>query len=485
MKIFIASFTIAKQGGIVEYTAAMLRAFRELGHEADVLELSHSGVSERAYQRKIEEMASGEWGKKRGFDSQSTGYQLDETTGYWRNNYYGFYLPPSNRICVWDSDAIERWRKRVEGADIILWNFMPTKTKTWERKGRKFDFWWRFFDLPSRVCQAFLVHDAYFDVRASNISAFKDKILFLGCAHIAAYQCCSHIGIPRTLLLNPRYIGEEERMPIVRMVDREIDVFAAHMFKPMKHMEQLIAALPYFSRHSPKKYNIRIAGTGIEYSYMTSPVKVKPCYICSRKSDPDLPERLDGKMSLWKRAERESGMDYWGQMSGADVNHFLRNTKLAVDPSWSEHYSHFCRTHINGFIIEAMLQGAYPVVRDYRGAGGRRGEEEIEDPLFEEIRAVVVPWNATPREFGEEMRRALEMSPKKFMRDTLYNFEMAKNLFNAKNNAREIIRICEGGRKLVEREMERGEDSESVKKITDELMEGYFGIELPIEWETD
>ena len=478
MNILFADFTISKYGGIVEYVAGMLKAFKALGHNVDVAQLSPSSVSQKTYDKKVSEFESGEHQRKIKFHSQAGGYEKDETLGYWRNNYYGYFLPPSNRIGVYEKDAVIRWKNFALKFDIILWNFMPTKSSAWDKKGVKFNFWWKFFDLPSSVKMAFMIHDAYFDIRASNISAFKDKILFLGCAHLAAYQCCANIGIPRSLLLNPRYIDDDARMPIKAMQRRTQDFFAAHMFKSMKHMEEFIAAIPYLN----KAFDVKIAGTGIEMNYMTSPTKTKQQYMCTLKRDPDLPKKLDGKISLWNRAVK-FGMEYMGQMAGTDVQDMLLNTKFAVDPSWSDHYSKYCRTHINGFIIEAMLKGAYPVLRDYRGLSKESVENEIYDPLYENIRAIIVPWNATPKEFGLALQKAATMSPKKFLKDTLHNFELVRELFNSKKNAEEIIRLCKGGRKRVRKELECGTDSDNVKRITSDIMENFYGIELPIEWE--
>ena len=474
MKVIIATFSISKQGGIVEYVAAMLKAFRDLGCEVGLAELSPTTTTQSQYDKKVAEFESGEHQRKIKFQSQAGGYQKDEVTGYWRNNYYGYFLPPNNKIGVYEPDALEHWNKLVSDVDIILWNFMPTKSSAWERKDKQFNFWHKFFDLPDSIKQVFLVHDAYFNVRASNISALKDKILFMGCAHIAAYQCCSEIGIPRSLLLNPRYIPQNAKMPV--NTKRKIDFFAAHMFKSMKHMEELIAAVPYIDEDAKKI----IAGTGIEYNYMTSPTKTKSNYMCSCKRDPDMPKEYDGQLSLWDRAEF-CGMEYRGQMSGADVIDTLQNTRFAIDPSWAEHYAQYCRTHINGFIIEAMLNGAYPVLRDYKGLSKT---ECGEDPLFENIRAIVIPWDATPKQFADALNKARKMPLAKFIADTKHNFELVKELFNATNNAAEIIDICSKGRKWVKQNLECGKDSETVKKITKDIMTDFYGIELPIEWET-
>ena len=105
--------------------------------------------------------------------------------------------------------------------------------------------------------------------------------------------------------------------------------------------------------------------------------------------------------------------------------------------------------------------------------------------LFENIKAVIVPWNATPKQFATALKEAREtITPKQFLQDTKHNFNLVVELFNAKRNAEEIVRLCKGGRKLVKEELERGEDSENVKRITKEIMTDFFGIDLPIEWES-
>ena len=483
MKILIADFEIAKYGGIVEHVAAKVKALKALGHEVDIVQLSPSQTTQKFYDKKIAEFKSGVFQNKIKINSQGGGYEYDEVTGYWRNNYYGFFLPPSNRIGVFEPDALQRWHKLVEDVDLIMWNFMPTKSSAWNREGVKFDFWWKFFDLPTdKVRQMFIVHDAYFDVRASNVTALKDKIMFLECAHIAAYQCCKNIGIPRTLLLNPRYLEDDEKMPVRMMNKRKTDFFAAHIFKSMKHVDDLIRAVPWLNQNSyDEKYSVKIAGSGIEQAYMVAPTKCKEPYKVSAKRDPDIHPSFYGQ-KIWDVGVKY-GMEYLGQISGEQVRENLLNAKFAVDPSWADHYANYCRTHINGFIIEAMLCGCYPVLRDYKGLV--KGGEEIYDPLFESIRAIIIPWDATPKQFAEALKEARRMSPAKYLRDTKYNFDLVYELFNAKTNMKEVLRIVRGGDKLVRKELECGRDSENVKRISSEIMEDFYGIELPIEWETD
>lgn len=479
MRILIADFEIAKYGGIVEHVTAKVKALKALGHVVDIAQLSAAATTQKTYDNKVKKFEDGTFSEGLKVNSQNGGYEYDEATGYWKNNYYGFFLPPSNRIGVFEKNALERWHNLVEKFDLIMWNFMPTKSSAWGKGD--FSFWWKFYDLPTdKIKQIFIAHDAYFDVRASNVTALREKILFIECAHIAAYRCCEHLGIPRTLLLNPRYLEEGARMPIKMMQKREIDFFAAHIFKSMKHVDDLIRAVPHFNQKS--EYSVQIAGSGIEQAYMVAPTKCKEPYKVSRKRDPDIDSEYLGQ-KIWDVAE-QYGMEYLGQISSEEVNRKLRNAKFAIDPSWAAHYSQYCRTHINGFIIEAMLNGCYPVLRDYRGL--MKGvDEDLYDPLFENINAIIIPWNATPKEFAKTLKKAERMSPAKYLKDTRENFALVHELFNAKNNMKEVIRLVKGGKKLVNKELEKGKDSPTVKKITKEIMEDFYHIDLPIEWETD
>ena len=479
MRILIADFEIAKYGGIVEHVTAKVKALKALGHVVDIAQLSAAATTQKTYDNKVKKFEDGTFSEGLKVNSQNGGYEYDEATGYWKNNYYGFFLPPSNRIGVFEKNALERWHNLVENFDLIMWNFMPTKSSAWGKGD--FSFCLKFYDLPTdKIKQIFIAHDAYFDVRASNVTALREKILFIECAHIAAYRCCEHLGIPRTLLLNPRYLEEGARMPIKMMQKREIDFFAAHIFKSMKHVDDLIRAVPHFNRKS--EYSVQIAGSGIEQAYMVAPTKCKEPYKVSRKRDPDIDSEYLGQ-KIWDVAE-QYGMEYLGQISSEEVNRKLRNAKFAIDPSWAAHYSQYCRTHINGFIIEAMLNGCYPVLRDYRGL--MKGvDEDLYDPLFENINAIIIPWNATPKEFAKALKKAERMSPAKYLKDTRENFALVHELFNAKNNMKEVIRLVKGGKKLVNKELEKGKDSPTVKKITKEIMEDFYHIDLPIEWETD
>ena len=216
MKIRFVHFEIAKYGGIVEEIENRLQSFKDQGHDVDIIRLTYNkSENEKRFKSQIKSLEDGSYFDKLKKDSQRGGMEKAEASGYWKNSYYGWVLPPfTNRIPVFSSDGLSMWRKAMEGVDLVFWSFMPTKTS--EAEG--FSGWWEYFDLPDTTEQVFIVHDGYFDKRSSWVTALKEKMRFLECVHLAAYHSCENIAIPRRLGLSPRMFPEKklgERLELV------------------------------------------------------------------------------------------------------------------------------------------------------------------------------------------------------------------------------------------------------------------------------
>ena len=151
LKIRICTFDIAKYGGIIQNVESRIKAFKEMGHDVDIIMLSYQKtISTSSFERKLKELESGKFQKDKDLKSQNGGYSKSPITGYWRNSYYGWHLPPvTNKIPVFHEDALKMFHDAVDDCDIVFWSFTPTKTN--EAKG--FDFWPKFFDLPKSVKQ--------------------------------------------------------------------------------------------------------------------------------------------------------------------------------------------------------------------------------------------------------------------------------------------------------------------------------------------
>lgn len=467
LKIRICTFDIAKYGGIVQNVESRVKAFKELGHDVDIIFLTYAKtLAESQYEKKLASLESGEFQSTKDNKSQYGGYTKSPITGYWRNSYYGWLLPPkTNRVPVFHEDALEMWHDAVDDADLLFWSFMPTKTK--EAKG--FDFWPKFFDLPKSVKQIMAVHDGYFDIRSSWVRYLSEKLTYLDCVHVSAYNSVQNIEIPRYLNFASRYIPE--KLPYKSIDDRPVDFFAAHVFKSMKKMEDILAFTPYLNDSS-----VWIGGSGIELYYMMFDGELKPKYTVTKKTDPDCKKKDIGK-SLWKRAEKH-GMEHMGFMSNEDVYFTLQNSKFAIDPSFSKHYAQYSNTHLNGFTIEAIINGSYPVLRDTRGLVPP--SVDIDDIIYDELRAIYVPWDATPKEFAEILNEAKNMSPKKYKKDIKHNFKLAKSLFDPNKNMQSVIDIAFSKKRV--KKLKIGTNSDRVIKDSEKVMTEFFNCQVPIEW---
>ncbi|MEO6683454.1 MAG: hypothetical protein ABIN48_11595, partial [Ginsengibacter sp.] len=185
LKIRICTFEIAKYGGMITNIEGRIRAFQEMGHDIDIIILSYQKtISHASYTRKLKDLESGKFQDTKELKSQNGGYSKSEITGYWRNSYYGWHLPPvTNKIPVFHEDGLKMWHDAVDDCDIVFWAFMPTKTSF----AKGFSTWPQFFDLPKNVTQIMGIHDGYFDVRSSWVRYLSSKIKYLDCAHVSAY----------------------------------------------------------------------------------------------------------------------------------------------------------------------------------------------------------------------------------------------------------------------------------------------------------
>ena len=467
MKIRFATFALAKYGGIIAHIEAKFKALKELGHDVDIIILEYAkNVNYNTYINKLEKLESGEFQDKLNIKSQNGGYYKSSVTNYWVNPYYGWLLKPNeNKIACLNEEGLNNWYKAVEDVDLIIWSFVPTKTS--ESKG--FNWWHKYFELPETTTQILSIHDGYYDMRNSWTNLLSNKIDFFECVHITSYNACQVFDIPRILNYDSRFIKKSVKK-LKPKKDRNIDFFAAHIFKSMKKMEDFILSVPYLSSSDMKI----IAGSGIELYYMMTDVKEKqkPKYTVSKKTDPDCLDKDIGE-SIWKRAE-EYDMEYLGLISNDEVDSILKNCKFAIDPSFSTHYAKYVNTHLNGFIIEAIINGAYPVLRNYR-------KDEVEnDFIFQNLKAVYIPYDATPKEFAEKLNEANNMSDEKFKSDITYNFNLAKDILNPVKNVSKILELVNDKEKI--KELKKGNSNTKLQLQSLDIMKDHFKYEFLPNW---
>lgn len=146
-----------------------------------------------------------------------------------------------------------------------------------------------------------------------------------------------------------------------------------------------------------------LAGGGIGMYYMTSQDKLKPAFIASKEYDPDIPETHVGQR-IWDLAI-SYGMAYHGYLTNTQREQFLSGAKFLIDPSWSKKYAGI-GDHINRTPIDGLIGGAVPIARNFGVATSVDGIGEFFKP---DRSYVMIPWDATPKQFAEIVNDAMNM----------------------------------------------------------------------------
>ena len=167
-------------------------------------------------------------------------------------------------------------------------------------------------------------------------------------------------------------------------------------------------------------------------------------------------------------------MEFLGLIDNDNVNFLLKNSKFAVDPSFCTHYAKYVNTHLNGFIIEAIVNGCYPILRNYR-------KDEVEnDFIFQELRAIYIPYDVSPKEFAKYLNDALKMDKKKYLRDIIHNFNLAKEILNPDSNMSEIVRLVEKPKRI--KNLEVGQSNSKINNDAMKVMNDWFKYDELPEW---
>lgn len=355
MKILFAFHDIMDLGGIINFTEDLGQGFKDLGHSVELVRLSWKGRRQM--------------GSREGYVVGKLGLPVHLMKGW-----------IFERTFVYESGA-EEWLDYAEDFDLVIW-VVPVPTKSKATAGN--NVWPELYGMWTP--QLAIVHDGNARDYYPWLYAVAEKLTGLVCVSNVAFGCTRDIPILRRLIPNPHDMHECD----VYEGAREAGFLSVQNFKGWKRVDDVIRAIPYVSDEVQKN----VAGYGIEQRYMVSPTKVKPKYICNRELDPDV---LKGDIgtTIWDKA-LASGMRWHGPISSGFRDSLLRSVTCLIDSSWSKRYSAdggiFNRT-----IIEAMKQGAVPIVVDLGISDNIRGDNGIFKPgrnIF------VLPHGCSPKQYG-------------------------------------------------------------------------------------
>lgn len=399
MKILSVVHDFNNFGGIISHCEQLIAGFKDLGHQADFV-----------YLRSTRSGGTIAPTDDPGFDiGEGTGLQVHQGKG-WRGEYLSF---------INDND-IATFVQKANEYDIVIWqSIFGFKNQESEKKTN-----WLKMIQDVNAKQVVIVHDGNLRKNYPWIHRVRDKIAGLACVHPSAYNQAAAMEIPRRLIVNPQKISS---MPEVSFDDRKDVVFSLQTFKRWKRVDDLVAAVPYING------KVVIAGDGIERAYMASKDKCKPEYYCTKDRDPNAADALIGK-PIWANAEN-AGMKYIGFVSEAKRDEILGKVKFLLDPSWSKTYGE----HFNRVVVDAMKQGVVPIARNLgisdneSGVGFFKPNENY----------LMIPWNATPKEFGELINTWFNMSESDYNLIVQNNWKLIQQ-FDRKLIAQQYIDLATG-----------------------------------------
>lgn len=344
MNILITFFPIDDMGGIINHHEQLCAGLKELGHTVTTNLL--------VWRDKVPKTMAGGRGSR---SLNGSGLEFDQRRGFsWTCGDMVPYKGDNN---------IYRWKEYASKFDLIIWQVaVPTKRK--ENRGNM--DWVRLYDVPTK--QIAVIHDGNFLDSYPWLHVVGSYLTGLACVHTCAYNSARQIHVPSALIVNPFKIGRAPDISREAYFRRARGFLSVQTWKAWKRVPDILRAIPYMGIQ-----NKMLAGKGIDYYYLTSKDKCK-------------------YPGVWQKA-LEHGMDYLGVIDNEVRDQLLGQVVLSLDASWSKKYGAI-GAHFNRVQVEALLNGAVPVVRDL--AIGYRPDDVFRD----NYNCLSIPWDASPGEFG-------------------------------------------------------------------------------------
>jgi glycosyltransferase involved in cell wall biosynthesis len=398
MKILTVVHDFNNFGGIISHTEQLIAGFKDLGYETGFVYLRTTKT-----------------GGKFSEDYDKEGYDIGVGTGLpvhqgkgWRGEYLSFI----------NDDDVNKFVKIANSYDVVIWQSI-FGFKCQDSEGKQ--SWLKMF-TEVKAKHIVIVHDGNLRKNYPWIHHLREHIAGLACVHPSALNQAGALDIPRSLIVNPQDISRAKKTEFSKRTNK---IFSLQTFKRWKRVDDLVAAVPYIDG------DVIVAGDGIERAYMASKDKCKPEYYCTLERDPQAtPDRV-GK-PIWQNA-LEDTMSYIGFVSEEKRDEILGEVKFLLDPSWSKTYGE----HFNRVVIDAMIQGAVPIARNL----GVSDNEEGVGLLKPGKNYLMIPWNATPKVFGDLCNQFLNMSETEYNEIVEHNLEFIK-MFDRKEVARQYMELA-------------------------------------------
>jgi len=404
MKILIACYQMMDLGGIVGDLEALYQGLTTLGHEVEVRQLC--------------------WRTTIGSQRIDTTGMIKGSFGLWHDQT-GWVWDQVHRIPYKGPENISRWKEFANGFDAVIWH-LPVPSQNNENEGNS--DWLELYEIsPAQIAY---VHDGNLHEGYPWVYAIQNRIKAFVATQGAAYGSLAQVPNRSYLVMSGQVdIENRKRMREPRWEDRLPGFYANFTAKGWKHLADLVRAVPHMNAY-PKIY----AGNGIDLRYMRSPDKCPPKYFASEQYDPDMKPEWKGK-KIWDLA-LEHKLQHRDYVHPQERDNLMSRMRVHIDPSWSKKYARF-GGHWNRTTVDSMIVGTIPIARNLGIATNEEGYGDIFNPG---VNYFMIPWNTTPKQFADEVRRAICMSTQEYKRyleemdliiDTWDNVKVAERIVKA------------------------------------------------------
>jgi len=424
MKILVALHKCMDLGGIIDHTEQLIGGLKDLGHDVHLKELVWA--FQAPAQRKTADWSIGPSGIPH---HQGKGWNFDR----------------KDRIPYRGGAALSGASQILQRYDLIIWT-MPVPSKNKDNLGN--NDWPELYDLPDSIKQIAFIHDGNAVKGAGHLLAIQDRLSGLACVHPCALNGAAFADVPRTLVVNPQ---KDPVRPYAKWEQKSPGFVNMQTFKAWKHVHELVEAIAYMNPREADELR-EVAGLGIEYRYMTSEEKCKDAYFHG--------ERFN-HAKFWDIA-LANGMthhDYWDK---AQVDNYLNEARILIDPSWSKNYSKV-GGHFNRVAVDAMMRGCCVVARE-KGMGSevfQAGEHYM-----------AIPEDADAQEYADLIEYASGIAPKTAQHMIDANRELLP-MFDRKTVAQRVIDLAHGE---IETEATQGTVSEAIETKVENQLFDHFGV---------
>jgi len=385
MKILITFFPLSSYGGIINNQEGLYVGLKKLGHDVNVVLLEWKNkINAKASSRRM--------------------LAIKGQQGMYYDQDLGWIWPIEKRIPYKGTENIKHWKDFASKYDLIIWQ-VPVPTMSHVNFGNT--DWLELYNLP--VKQIVYIHDGNLRTRAGQpgypwLVEIRKHLCGVAAVHPCAYYSVEGLGLPRALIFSPQ-MNINKRLNNTKYKDREAGFMSLQTFKIWKRVDELIRAIPHMTGVERKI----VAGGGLYYHHMTSEKKGREKYrLTSRKWDFDIDKKYLGK-PIWDVALL-NGMEYIGYVHNKERDEILKKVRLLIDPSWSKYYSSI-GDHPNRVVIDGIICGCVPVARNL---GITTNEKGIGEFFKAGENYVMIPWNATPKRFGEIISDVVNMGKTRY-----------------------------------------------------------------------